>query len=150
MMSQTDALSNPELAEQQIATLFVTLYESWPVRMTIDAQQVTGVTFDIDSLYDTPSAPVPKEWTICSELFIWLENEGYITTDGVRGNIWTLGRTQLTHRAIETMKALPDPLNPDKKRTLMDAIVDVSKEGGKQARNQVISLAMSALYEAVK
>ncbi|CAK3965701.1 Restriction system protein Mrr-like N-terminal domain-containing protein [Vibrio crassostreae] len=149
-MSQIEPISNPELAERQIATLFVTLYESWPVRITIDAQQVTGVIFDTDSLYDTPSTPIPKEWTICSELFVWLENEGYIKTDGAIGSIWTLGRTQLTHKAIETMKSLPDPLNPEKKRTLIDAIIDVSKDGGKQARNQIISFAMSALYEAVK
>jgi hypothetical protein len=141
--------SNPQLAQAYTATIFATLYESWPVRVPLTAQQITGIEYDLDLLFNTPRTPIPGEWTVCSELFVWLEKEGYIDTQGARGNIWSLGRTQLTHKAIETLKSVPDPVNPGKKRTMIDAIVDASKEGGKQARNQLVNLAMTALYQAL-
>ena len=119
------------------------------MRVSINAQQITGIEYDLELLFHTPPIPVPAEWTVCSELFVWLEKEGYIDTQGARGNIWSLGRTQLTHKAIETLKSVPDPVNPGKKRTMIDAIVDTSKEGGKQARNQLVNLAMTALYQAL-
>ncbi|PSU44765.1 hypothetical protein C9J12_25545 [Photobacterium frigidiphilum] len=148
-MSQTEEICNPELAEEFIARIFATLYESWPVRIGLDAQKITGIDYDVELLCGIPSVPVPREWSICSELFNWLKDEGYIKTDGFRGNVWTLGRTQLTHKAIEVLKKVPDPLNPEKKRSLIDAIVDSTKDSGKQVRNQVIKLAMTSLYQAI-
>ncbi|WP_425628623.1 hypothetical protein [Vibrio neptunius] len=35
-----DNQSNPELAQAYTATIFSTLYESWPVRVSINAQQI--------------------------------------------------------------------------------------------------------------
>ncbi|PSU44279.1 hypothetical protein C9J12_27395 [Photobacterium frigidiphilum] len=83
-MSQTEEICNPELAEEFIAIIFATLYESRPIRIGLDAQQITAIDYDV-------------------ELFNWLKNEGYIKMDGLVGNVWTLGRPQLTYKAINNM-----------------------------------------------
>ena len=138
--------SNPELGDLYTAKIFAILYESWPKKKGIDAAQVTGVEYDTDNLY-VPDAPrQPREWDICNGLFNWLIAEGYIRTDGFRGDAWTLGRTELTQKAIEALKKMPDPLNPDKTRSMGDAIVDAVKHGGEQAVNQIIKLSMTGLY----
>lgn len=132
-----------------IATIFAKLYESWPVRISINAQDVTGVEFDIESLFDSVTS-LPNEWTVCGELFIWLRDENYIQIEGFCGDVWSLGRTQLTHKAIEALKKAPDPLNPEqKKRSLIDAIVDSTKDSSKESRKQLINLAMTSLYNTV-
>lgn len=141
--------SNSELGEEYIAVIFATLYDSWPKRIGLSAESITGIEFDTELLFESPPAYPPNEWDVCSELFVWLEAEGYIRTSGTIGNVWCLGRTQLTHKAIEALKQLPDPINPDKKRTLIDAFVDTAKNSGKEGRNQVIKLGMTSLYKFI-
>ena len=138
--------SNPELGELYTAKIFAILYESWPVKKGLDAALVTGMEYDTDNLNELNAPRQPREWDVCSGLFSWLEREEYIITDGFRGNVWTLGRTELTQKAIEALKKIPDPLNPDKTRSMGDAIVDAVKHGGEQAVNQVIKLSMTGLY----
>ena len=139
-------MTNPELGQEYIARIFTTLYVQWPKRIGLDAAGITGVVYDTDCIFSTPRIPTPREWDICSETFVWLTDEGYIRTDGCQGNVWTLGRTQLTHKAIEALNKLPDPLNSDKNRSFIDALLATSKDSGKQVRGELIKLGMSGLY----
>lgn len=141
--------SNPELGDLYTAKIFAILYESWPVKQGLTAAVVTGIEYDTDNLFEADAPRQPREWDVCNGLFNWLKEEGYIRTDGFQGNAWTLGRTELSQKAIEALKKMPDPINPDKGRSMGDAIVAAVKHGGEQAVNQVIKLSMTALYHHI-
>ena len=145
-MTKKNDLSNPELAEIYIITLFARLYGSWPTSIPVTARDITGIEFDMESLF-YPNAPdIPNEWNVCKNLLSWLEMEGYIFGDHSGGDIFTWRKCQLTQKAIEAMKSLPDPLNPEPKRTLADGILDAAKDISKKSIHDLIKAGMTSLY----
>ncbi|HBC3474594.1 TPA: hypothetical protein KDY89_004734 [Vibrio parahaemolyticus] len=148
-MNKKSDLSNPELAEIYIITLFSRLYESWPMSISVTAQDITGVEFDMESLFYPDAPPIPKEWNVCKSLLNWLEMEGYIFGDRSGGDVFTWRKCQLTQKAIEAMKSLPDPLNPDSKRTLADGILDAAKDISKQSIHELVKVGMTSLYQQI-
>lgn len=148
-MNKKSDLSNPELAEIYIITLFSRLYESWPTSIPVTAQDITGIEFDMESLFYPDAPAIPQEWNVCESLLNWLEMEGYIFGDRSGGDVFTWRQCQLTQKAIEAMKSLPDPLNPESKRTLADGFLDAAKDLSKQSIHELVKLGMTSLYQQI-
>lgn len=145
-MNEKSDLSNPELAEMYIITLFAKLYERWPTSIPVTAQDITGIEFDMESLFFPDAPAIPNEWNVCKSLLNWLEMEGYIFGDRSGGDAFTWRSCQLTQKAIEAMKSLPDPLSPESKRTLADGILDAAKDISKKSIHDLIKAGMTSLY----
>ncbi|WP_347361799.1 hypothetical protein [Vibrio vulnificus] len=148
-MKQDSDLSNPELAEKYTITLFAKLYERWPTSIPVTAEDITEVDFDMESLFFPDAPDIPNEWYVYKDLLNWLEREGYIFGDRSGGDMFTWRECQLTQKAIEAMKNLPDPLNSEPKRTLADGILEAAKDITKKSAHDLIKLGMTSLYQQI-
>ncbi|EJL6781032.1 hypothetical protein NMS91_003456 [Vibrio cholerae] len=138
----SNEINNPELGAIYTTKILGVLLENWPRKVFLSCSEITGVEFDEDSIFDKPC---PKEWEICSDLIIWLQKEGFIRSDGVRGSIYDFSSAEITMIAMTALNQVPDPLTPGSGRTLRDTLKDIAKNGSGKLADKVIDQAFLAL-----
>ena len=146
----TTKISNSELGAIYTTKILSLLLQEWPRPMSISCGTITGVEFDEESIfYNTTKATYPREWRICSDLIVWLENENFIRTKGAAGSIFNFSQVEITMLAMTALNQKPDPLDPESSRTLKDTLKDCAKNGALKISEKIMDQAFFAVISAV-
>ncbi|ELA8121977.1 hypothetical protein ACE34V_002461 [Vibrio alginolyticus] len=138
-------MRNPELGAIYTTKILGELLENWPSKTYLHCSAITGIEFDEDSVFDSfEPQSFPKEWKVCSDLVIWLQKEGFIRTEGPRGSVFNFGATEITMAAMTAINQVPDPINPDSRRTLKDTLTDIAKDGSGKLADKIMDKAFFA------
>ncbi len=131
-------LMNIELFDEYVARILSHLYESFPIKVHLDARSITGHE-EIDEMgqpLDERGQP-SKRFDICLATIDWLVDSGYIRTDG-RGQ-YGYDLAVLTARGLEVLKATPESvkvkisIGEKLVRLVKEGSIDMAKEAAKAA-----------------
>ncbi|OAB89959.1 hypothetical protein AWI44_17505, partial [Vibrio cholerae] len=140
-----DEISNPDLGAIYTTKILGVLLENWPKQTYLCCSEVTGIDFDEESVFDSFSPqPYPKEWEVCRDLIVWLENEGFIRSEGSRGSSFGFFSVEITMSAMTALNQVPDPLDPESTRTLKDTLKDIAKSGSGKLADKIMDKAFFA------
>lgn len=139
-------VNNPIQSERYIAKILVKLYEEWAKPTIVHAESITGVSFDVDLMFENQSAPA--EWDLFESVMRWLQEEGFIRFERVGAHVYEYYGATLTLKAMEAMRKVPDPLSKAN-RTLLEGLQEAVQEGRKSAIHSLVGTSMTALYQSL-
>lgn len=136
------ALSNIERFDEIVGEAFALLYESFPVPRPLLPAAFVGEGNVIDPGGFT-GAELTKEAEFCMATLHWLVDTGYITARDVTPH--GLGRTVLTAKGLETLKAVPDSLQGPLGARLVEAAKTEGRELIRSLAGQALSMGLQAI-----
>ena len=140
-------MNNIDQFNQYTAAIFAKLYDAFPVRIELTADDITGIEFDRESLFYENNVQSPKEWDFCVATWEWLKEAGYIWHEGGSSEGWKACYAVLTPKALEALRSTPDTI--DSGRTVGDRLREVAKAGSQEMVKQTVQLAMVSALKLI-
>lgn len=140
-------MRNIDLFDEYVALILCQLYESFPVKTTLDVRKISGHTgLDEYGRICAPDGRPSKEAEIAYSTIEWLVDSGYVRSE--RPNPYTgYHGCVLTSQGLEVLKATPESVKV--KETTGDKLVRFVSEGSlemaKDAAKAAITFGIGSL-----
>lgn len=134
-------MTNIVLFDEYVARILATLYESFPVRIRLDARQISGMLEEDEFGVPIDERGKPsKAFDICMATIEWLIDTGYINSKDKDqyGYSWCV----LTARGLEILKAVPESVKVQS--SVGDKLVQLIKGGSIELAREAAKTAISA------
>lgn len=118
---------NMDRFNENVGRVFEQLYNTFPVRQTIDVAKMLGLEIAVEK---GRSMATPEQIELCEEAsyaILWLIDEGFLYGTASGRFRWTIRECQLTSKGLALMDATPSSV--DKAKTTGEVAVEHLKNG---------------------
>jgi len=133
-------MTNIELFDEYTARILALLYSSFPIRISLDAVDMSGAVIDDFGAPADASGKRSKSFEVCFATIEWLMDAGYIDTQGDNG--YAFAGCVLTARGLEVLKSVPESIQ--RKETIGERIVALIRSGSTDVAKEAAKAAISA------
>jgi len=133
-------MSNIELFDEYTARILAMLYEAFPIRIALDAVEMSGAEIDDFGVPLGALGKRSKSFEVCFATTQWLIDAGYIDHQGDNG--YCFGGCVLTARGLEVLKSVPDSIQ--RKESIGEKIVCLIRSGSVDVAKEAAKAAISA------
>lgn len=134
-------MKNIELFDEYAARIFVELYQSFPVKIFVDARKLCGheEIDDFGRILDGRGEP-SKPFEIAHATIAWLKDTGYVRGEDMHA--WGLSQAVLSPMGLAVLKSVPSSLKVSE--TTGDRLAKLVRDGSYDGAKDLVKSAIAA------